>query len=449
MQSIFSVRNDECHKVLTLFGIKFKFRSLRKEFVKYQEEVRTEIKNEIRLSEKNKAEADKKLMFLKNEISQLNSELQNCCSHILDNFIKEKINKNKETYNQFIDKFFHKEKVSLSVYKKSALNYYSYLFNKPSSFIKENPDVIVDRYVLWGTQFRLRDNKAILRNMIYTSKEYAIAELGFLNRIAEPCKEEKYEHSCSFVFDDIAPYYDSRYPSRMEMLLNDENLVITEEQKQRARNCIDKIISNHLTKYNHQPVYTPNIGREGKKKVLVIDQSYGDMSILKGQAGEETFKTMLECAVKEFPPPEADIIVKTHPDINNGGKGYYTGLKQHDNIYPFTEGINPISLIQYCDEVYVCSSQMGFEALMCGKKVHCFGVSFYSNYGLTDDRQECSRRKVKRTLEEMFYIIYIMYSYYVNPEKGKPCEIEEAIDYLLKLRDEYFNEYCKKENILC
>ena len=34
-----------------------------------------------------------------------------------------------------------------------------------------------------------------------------------------------------------------------------------------------------------------------------------------------------------------------------------------------------------------------------------------------------------------------MYSYYVNPEKESRCEIEEAMDYLLKFRDEYFNEY--------
>ena len=30
-----------------------------------------------------------------------------------------------------------------------------------------------------------------------------------------------------------------------------------------------------------------------------------------------------------------------------------------------------------------------------------------------------------------------MYSYYVNPNTNKVCEIEDAIDYLLKLREEY------------
>lgn len=33
-----------------------------------------------------------------------------------------------------------------------------------------------------------------------------------------------------------------------------------------------------------------------------------------------------------------------------------------------------------------------------------------------------------------------MYSYYVNPDKKCRCEIEEAMDYLLKLREEYFHK---------
>lgn len=208
-------------------------------------------------------------------------------------------------------------------------------------------------------------------------------------------------------------------------------------KKMRAKKCIEKIISTHLSKYNNQPIFEPQIGRKGVKKVLVVDQSYGDMSISRGWGSEEAFRLMLEQARNEN--PDADIIVKTHPDTISGTRGgYYTGLAQHDNIYPMTEPINPISLIKYCDKVYVCTTQFGFEALMCGKEVHVFGMPFYAGWGLTHDRQKCERRTNTRTLEEVFYIAYIMYSYYVNPDKKCRCEIEEAMDYLLKLRDEYF-----------
>ena len=72
-------------------------------------------------------------------------------------------------------------------------------------------------------------------------------------------------------------------------------------------------------------------------------------------------------------------------------------------------------------------------------------MPFYAGWGLADERISISRRTNKRTLEEIFYIIYILYSKYFNPETKELCEIEEAIDYMLKLRKEYFNEYnvCK------
>jgi len=194
-------------------------------------------------------------------------------------------------------------------------------------------------------------------------------------------------------------------------------------------------VKTHLTKYNHQPIFEPKIGRDNVKKVLVVDQAYDDMSVIKGMASEKTFEKMLACAIEEN--PNADIIIKTHPDTIAGGRdGYYTEQMPHGNIYKMTEAINPISLIKYCDKVYVCSSQFGFEALMCGKEAHIFGMPFYAGWGLTNDRQRCERRTNIRSLEEVFYLAYIVYSRYVNPKTNSRCEIEEAMDYLLELRNE-------------
>ena len=78
------------------------------------------------------------------------------------------------------------------------------------------------------------------------------------------------------------------------------------------------------------------------------------------------FKKMLEAAKNEH--PDKDIIVKTHPEAFRGGrKGYFTSLKKDKNIIPFTDPICPYSLIEIVDEVYCVTTQMGFEALMCGK----------------------------------------------------------------------------------
>jgi len=54
------------------------------------------------------------------------------------------------------------------------------------------------------------------------------------------------------------------------------------------------------------------------------------------------------------------------------------------------------------------------------------GMPFYAGWGCSNDRQKCSGRTNKRSLEEIFYIAYIMYSHYINPDKKCRCEIEEA-----------------------
>lgn len=328
-------------------------------------------------------------------------------------------------------------------YLDTKISYINYLFdNVNGSFdnslqLNENPNF----FYTCGTCPNSENAEIIASALKYGKKAYIIEDcfLRSIFSVAYKNIEPKYQKSIGFTIDDLTSYYDASYSTRLEQMLNDKNIVISDEQKMRAKKCIEKIISTHLSKYNNQPIFEPQIGRKGVKKVLVVDQSYGDMSISRGWGSEEAFRLMLEQARNEN--PDADIIVKTHPDTISGTRGgYYTGLAQHDNIYPMTEPINPISLIKYCDKVYVCTTQLGFEALMCGKEVHVFGMPFYAGWGLTHDRQKCERRTNTRTLEEVFYIAYIMYSYYVNPDKKCRCEIEEAMDYLLKLREEYFKE---------
>ena len=269
--------------------------------------------------------------------------------------------------------------------------------------------------------------------LLCDAKRYGIPKVfiedGFIRSIDLPFAEP----GVSLLIDDVSIYYDARRPSRLENLLNSDR-TLSDEQLKRARSLIGKIRETKITKYNLAPIFEPQIGREGVEKVLVVDQAYQDFSIPFGLASDESFEEMLACAIQEN--PDADIIVKTHPEAFRGGrKGYFTGTKREGNVYPFTDPICPLSLLEYVDKVYCVTTQMGFEALMCGKQVTCFGAPFYSGWGLTDDRVECSRRTKKRSIEEVFHFAYIEYSKYMNPNSGALCEIEEAIDYLLQKRD--------------
>ncbi|MGX2971067.1 glycosyltransferase [Helicobacter sp. T3_23-1059] len=297
---------------------------------------------------------------------------------------------------------------------------------------------------LWG----IKDLKGILAK-IHNQKDLYIVETSFLHCIVNVASSfskfhQEYITGIGYIVDDLTAYYDSTRLSRMELVLNSD-FKIDDLQIKRARKIIKKIIDNKITKYNNQPIYKPKFGRDGVKKVLVIDQSYADYSIIKGGADYDTFKLMLDTAIKEN--PNADILIKTHPDTLSEKslrpQCYYQNIQTKDNIYRITDMINPISMIEYVDKVYVCTSQFGFEALMCGKEVHTFGLPFYANWGLTIDNQKLARRTQKRTLEEVFYIAYIMFSCYYNFKTNKPCEIEEVIDLLIETRESYFESLKK------
>lgn len=247
----------------------------------------------------------------------------------------------------------------------------------------------------------------------------------------------RFRYGHSLIYDSSAYYFDATRVSTIEKMLNDRNLIVTQSQIAEAKRIIEKIVSSKVSKYNHQPIYKPKIGREGAKKILVVDQSYGDFSIAKGMANEETFINMLTTAIKEN--PDADILVKTHPDTiagkKSGKKGYYQDLIERGNIYKVTFPINPYSLMDICDKVYVCTSGMGLEALLAGKEVHTFGMPFYAGWGLTIDAQHLDRRTNKRTLEELVYIFYFLYTHWVDPESGTETTIDKVIDKMIAMRD--------------
>ncbi|MFZ0022969.1 capsular polysaccharide biosynthesis protein [Acinetobacter sp.] len=238
----------------------------------------------------------------------------------------------------------------------------------------------------------------------------------------------------SLVVDETGIYFDALQPSDLEQLiLQPEN----QELNLRATSAIQTILQHKITKYN-QRFCTIDSGKfdQNTQHILVIDQTFGDQSIKYAGATPETFKIMLAQACLDH--PEATIWVKTHPDVLAGKAQSH--FQPQDlasvNIQILTEAYNPIELLGYIDEVYVVSSQLGFEALLCGKKVHCFGVPWYAGWGLTDDQYAPleilnGRRGVKRSLNHLFASAYFHYARYVNPVTGERCECEDIIDLII------------------
>lgn len=196
------------------------------------------------------------------------------------------------------------------------------------------------------------------------------------------------------------------------------------------------VLRHGLSKYNHAGE-GKNVGG-GARKVLVVDQTFDDMSVALGGAGAATFNEMLAAALAEN--PQATLYVKSHPEVSSGRKGgYLTQVQPDDRTVLLRDAVNPMSLLGQMDKVYVVTSTMGFEALLAGKPVVCFGVPWYAGWGLTDDRCKNSpawaRRTRKRSVRELFAAAYIHYTRYLNPLTHQRGGILDVIDWLVRQKE--------------
>ncbi len=246
----------------------------------------------------------------------------------------------------------------------------------------------------------------------------------------------------SLVVDELDIYYDSTRPSSIENLLSSSTDVLFGYEE-----FVDKAVyllrEKALSKYNHAADF--NLRRLISaqydmltSRVLVVDQTKGDMSVVLGWAVAQTFAEMLAAAKEEN--PQATIYVKTHPEVSSGRKmGYLADVQSNGDTVVLRDAINPMSLLQFMDKVYVVSSTMGFEALLAGKRVVCFGVPWYAGWGVTDDRSAQSpawaRRTRQRSVRELFTAAYIHYTRYLNPVTHQRGQMMDVVDWLVRQKE--------------
>lgn len=320
-----------------------------------------------------------------------------------------------------------KENTPTQKYIKELLNCNTLLYSESLDSVQKMNSV--DLFLQWG--ILTNDAKKLQRKYAnILGRPVAYIEDGFIRSYDIGLSGEP---GLSIIVDDLTEYYDATRPSRLETYLASEELV-GEEARQYCKVCIDKIVNYRISKYNAAPRIKLNIGREGKKKLLLVDQRYNDMSVVCGLANEQTFKMMLTDAINNY--PDWDIVIKQHPDAIKGGKSSYFNqallavTKHMKNVFIMDYDVNPYYLFDIIDEVFVCTSQLGFEACMAGKKVHCYGMPFYAGWGITNDKIRISRRNKQRDIFDIFYFSYVKLSRYVNPVSGHTCLLEDVIEYM-------------------
>lgn len=262
-------------------------------------------------------------------------------------------------------------------------------------------------------------------------KSVVYAEDGFLRSVG---LGQSGEPGLSLLLDPEGFYYDARRPSALERALASER-ELTPAQRERASAAMRHVVSLRVSKYNHAPQRSLPTNPRYARRVLVVDQRRNDASIEYGLANAQSFLRMLEHAIADN--PDAEILVKRHPDAIAGGHASsFPDLRLGfpPNVTAYDRDINPYSLFEAVDTVYVVTSGMGFEALMAGKQVHCFGMPFYAGWGCTHDALRCDRRTRSRSVEELFHFAYVEFTRYFDPESGSRCSVERLADYLAGAR---------------
>lgn len=305
-----------------------------------------------------------------------------------------------------------------------------------SEMIKPNNEIeasLCDEVIQWGIM-ESHNKKSVSNLMNSFGKKPFIIEDGFIRSVGIGLSKEP---ALSITLCGDTAYYDSYNVSSFEKVLNSDR-VFTDEELTKAKDTIRLITENHISKYNDSPHLPVSIGRDSSRKVLVVDQRYGDQSVFCAKANEKDFQRMLIEAIQDN--PDADILIKRHPDAVKGEKGSYFSDKNVeftrdiDNVYLIDYDIHPHQLLEIVDKVYVCSSGLGFEALLYNKEVICYGVPFYSNWGITTDKINEDRRVKNRSIEEVFYVSYIECSRYYSPHLHRVCSIEDCIKYIIDHR---------------
>jgi glycosyltransferase involved in cell wall biosynthesis/tetratricopeptide (TPR) repeat protein len=282
----------------------------------------------------------------------------------------------------------------------------------------------VDVFAVWGAPSA--HNPVIRELAAAEAKPLLCLESGF---ISSPAIEGK-NHPVHSVIGCLGTvYFDTTQPSCLENTLNSNDYFLTDEQRLRAETCIESIVSNRISKFNHAPRIDlrPRFPADGTRRILLVDQKKGGGSIHWSLGGPATFERMMETALAR---QDHEVLLKLHPEVISG-RFESSLLPWLPNPLPLNLtlidfDVNPFDLFDVVDEVFVCTSQLGFEAVMAGKQVHCFAAPFYAGWGLTQDQIAIPRRKMRRTIAEIFHLFYIVNSRYFVPGQGI-ANIEDLI----------------------
>ena len=235
----------------------------------------------------------------------------------------------------------------------------------------------------------------------------------------------------SIVIDDLGLPVDANRPSRLERLIEG-----AAEASDLGRTIRQQIVLSRLSKYNHLPHRPPGIERTGKRRILLVDQVVGDVSVGRALGSQASFERMLADGLASG----AQCLIRTHPDVMAGlRKGYLTSdAATKGGAIMMDDAISVASILDVVDEVWTVSSQFGFDALLRGIPVRCYAAPFYAGWGVTQDHfgvytkaALAGRRTKLRSVDQIAAAAFSLYPTYRDPTDWRLIDVFQAIELIV------------------
>lgn len=229
----------------------------------------------------------------------------------------------------------------------------------------------------------------------------------------------------SVVVDAAGIHFDPSGPSDLERIL--ATTALSPHLLDRARALRAAIVAAGISKYASGAGAPVPDRQPGRRLVLVPAQVEDDMSVVAGGGGlQSNLELLRRVRARE---PAAEIWFRPHPDVD---AGHRKGAVPDVEILAFADRIvrepSMAALLDSVDAVHVLTSLTGFEALLRGRDVTCYGTPFYAGWGLTHDLAPVPERRGRvLSLDELVAGVLILYPRYLDPVTGLPCPPEVLV----------------------
>jgi capsular polysaccharide export protein len=237
----------------------------------------------------------------------------------------------------------------------------------------------------------------------------------------------------SLVLDSEGLYDDARQPSSLESLLGSVEFAATDLSL--AKQLREQIVRSRVSKYNLGSSEPLRLESDPKRPVILIPgQVEDDASIRYGTSRVRTNAQLLREVRSNH--PDAYLLYKPHPEVVSGNRSGVLPADEAHLADRIVEGAQLASCLEVANEVHTMTSLVGFEGLMWGRKVVCYGQPFYAGWGLTSDIDPPPRRTRALTLDQLCAGVLLSYPRYYCFRTKAFITAHQALDELSRERGE-------------